>query len=124
MTVTPIRDHGQTPRVPTGKLLGIVDAGTDMDQLAGALTAAGFDKIQSLSGEDGVNLLERVNTFFFSDMEDRVLNRHIDELQAGNSIISIEVEPEQAEQAAQIATENGARRMVHFGPFAVTWLTA
>lgn len=123
MAVTPIHDEGQTPRIPTGKLLGIVDKPTDIQKIAQALAGAGFNKIESLTGEDGVNLLERVSTFFFSDMEERVLNRHIEELRAGNTIIAIEVDSERAEEAARIAEENGVRRLVHFGELAVTWLT-
>lgn len=123
MTVTPIRDEGQTPRVPTGKLLGIVDTPAETQQIAEALAAAGFDKIQSLSGTDGVNLLERVHTFFFSDMEERVLNRHIEELKAGHTVIIIETPSEKVEEATQIASKHGARRLVYFGALAVTWLT-
>lgn len=124
MSVEPIQDHGQTPKTPTGKLLGIVDKADDLPKIATALNRAGFDKIQSLEGEDGINLLERVSTFFFSDMEERVLHRHIEELRAGNTIIAIETDRDRSEEAARIATENGARRMVHFGQLAVTWLTA
>ena len=68
-------------------------------------------------------LLERVDGFFFSDMEDRVLARHIEELNAGHKIVAIEVPSERVDEATRIASENGARRLVYFGPLTVTWLT-
>jgi hypothetical protein len=60
-----------------------------------------------------------VDRFFFSDMEDRVLARHIEELKAGHMIVAIEVPSERVEEATQIASENGARRLVYFGRMTV-----
>ena len=60
MSVTRIRDEGQTLHYPTGKLLGIVDTRAQLDQLVPALRAAGLNKIEALVGEEGVALLERM----------------------------------------------------------------
>ena len=123
MTVETIRDEGQTLKVPTGKMLGIVDTQADFDRVIPALEKAGFKKIQALFGDDGIQLLERVQTFFFSDMEERILNRHLEELKAGHMIVLIETPSEKVEEAANIASKNGVRRLVHFGMATVTWLT-
>ena len=124
MNVTRVRDEGQTLRYPTGKVLGIVDTRADFDRSVSALRDAGFDKIEALVGEEGVALLERVGTFFFSDMEERVINRHIEELKAGHVIVAITAAPqERVADAVRVASQNGARRLVHFGPLTVTWHT-
>jgi hypothetical protein len=80
MSYEQIRDAGQTLAAPTRKVLGIVDTRGEFDALIEALKAAGFNKVEALCGEEGVALLERVDNLFFSDLEDRVLSRHIDEL--------------------------------------------
>ena len=67
-------------------------------------------------------MLERVDGFFFSDMEDRVLARHIEELKAGHIIVAIEAPSDRVDEATRIASENGARRFVYFGPMTITWL--
>lgn len=123
MSVTKVRDEGQTLRYPTGKLLGIVDSRADLDRLVPALRDGGFDKIEVLVGDEGVGLLERIGTFFFSDMEERVINRHIEELKAGHLIVAIKAPHDHVEEAVRIASQNGARRLVHFGPLTVTWHT-
>ena len=123
MTVTQIHDEGQMPPSATGKVLGIVNSPVELNGLVRALEAAGFDDIESLSGDEGAHLLERVHQFFFSDMEDRVLKRHIEELKAGHVIVLIKTPSKRVDEVTRIATENGARRLVHFGLMAVTWLT-
>lgn len=122
MSVQRIHDEGQTLQTPTGKVLGIVDSRAEFDVLGQALTSAGF-KTEALCGKEGVRLLERIDQFFFSDMEERVLRRHIEELKAGHIIILIEAASDRRDEAVSIATQNGARRLVHFGHLAVTWLT-
>jgi hypothetical protein len=121
--VTRIRDEGQTLSMPTGKVLGIVNTRAEFEAVAQALRSAGFNKITTLCGEEGVQLLERVGTFFFSDAEERVLNRHIDELKADHIVIGIETPSDRVDEAVGIATQHGARRLVHFGLMTVTWLT-
>lgn len=74
MDVTNVQDEGQKLRYPTGKVLGIVDTRAEFDSLVAALEGAGLNKVEALFGEDGVALLERVGTFFFSDMEDTSTN--------------------------------------------------
>ena len=70
MSVTPITDQGQTLSYPRGKVLGIVDTQGQLDDVVASLKKAGFEGIKVLHGEDGLQLLERVNGFFFSDMEE------------------------------------------------------
>ena len=123
MAPVPIRDEGQTLGTPTGKLLGIVETRANLEALASSLKAAGFAKTEFLVGEEGVALLERVGQFFFSDMEDRVVARHIEELKAGHKIVAIEVPSDRVDEATRIASEQGARRLVYFGRMTVTWLT-
>ena len=121
MNVPTIHDEGQT-LAPRGKVLGVVDSGAQLEAIARKLKAAGFPKVAKIEGEEGLQLLERVHGFFFSDAEERILDRHIAELQAGRVVFSIETPSSRAEEAAQIASENGARFLVHFGFAAVTWL--
>ena len=123
MASVAIRDEGQTLNPPTGKLLGVVETRANLEALAASVKSAGFPKIEYLVGEDGLALLERVDHFFFSDMEDRVLARHIEELKAGHKIVAIEVPSDRVDEATRIASEHGARRLVYFGLMTVTWLT-
>lgn len=123
MSAEQIRDKGQTLRQPMGKILGIVDSQAELDGLSRAMESAGFARIKFLSGEEGANLLERSEGFFFSDMEERVLARHIEELKAGNHIIAIDVSSDELEEATAVATANGARGLIHFGTATTTWLT-
>jgi hypothetical protein len=122
MSVEPMSDQGQTLRYPRGKVLGIVETQAELDNVIAALKSTGFGGITALHGEDGVQLLERVNNFFFSDLEDRVLARHIQELKEGHFIIAVETPASRAEEASNVASEYGARRLVHFGLLTVTWL--
>jgi hypothetical protein len=123
MSYERIRDEGQTLTVPTGKVLGIVDTRNEFEALIRALNTAGFDKVEAIFGEEGVSLLERVDNFFFSDMEDRVLRRHIDELKAGHIIVAIQTQADRVDDVVNVASQNGARRLVHFGQWQITWLT-
>ena len=47
----------------------------------------------------------------------------VEELKAGHIIIAIETPSERLDEAVKIASQNGARRLVHFGLMTVTWLT-
>src|SRR5690348_12369181 len=120
MNIEKIPDQGQTLRVPTGKVLGIVDSRVDCEKVAAALAAAGFPKTQVLVGDEGVQLLERVSHFFFSDMEERVLRRHLEELRAGHAIIAVDAPSERVNDVVRVASANGARRLVHFGLLTVS----
>jgi hypothetical protein len=122
MSVEPMHDQGQTLRSPTGKVLGVVDTRSQFDAVVAALKNAGFSTITALHGEVGVQLLERAGGFFFSDFEDRVLARHIQELNAGHFIIAVDSPSNRVEEVVNIASEQGARLLVHFGLLTVTWL--
>lgn len=124
MGVERIHDRGQTLGSPNGRVLGIVDSKAICEQVAAALAADGFAKVQVLVGDEGVQLLERVDQFFFSDMEERVLRRHLEELRAGHAIIAFESPSDRVDEAVRIASANGARGLVHFGFLTVSWLTA
>lgn len=123
MSAEKIHDEGQTLRTPTGKILGIVDSQANLEGLTQALESAGFKEIKVLSGEEGADLLERSEGFFFSDMEERVLTRHIEELKAGHHIVAIDVSSDQLDEAQTIATRNGARGLIHYGSLMTTQLT-
>jgi hypothetical protein len=99
-----IRDEGQTLGVPTGKVLGIVDTRAEFDDVVRASKNAGFHTITAIWGEDGVQLLDRVGTFFFSDLEERVLIRHIEELKAGHIIVGIEAPSDRVDEAGGVAS--------------------
>jgi hypothetical protein len=114
MEITRIRDEGQILQTPKGKLLGIVDTRAEFDAIVQSLGESGFDKIEAVCGEEGVQLLERIHTFFFSDMEDRVLKRHIDELNQGHIIIAITTAADRVDEAVSVASQKGARPVVWF----------
>ena len=118
MAMTKVHDEGQTLGPPRGKMLGIVETRPNVEALAASFKAAGFTKTEYLIGEEGVALLERVDGFFFSDMEDRVLAQHIEELKAGHIIVAIEVPANRVDEATRIAS--AATRLVYFGPMTVT----
>ncbi|HKA06097.1 MAG TPA: hypothetical protein VKD71_02485 [Gemmataceae bacterium] len=122
-TVTEIHDKGQTLRVPRGKVVGIADTRAVFDEVAQALQAEGFQKIEALSGQEGVNLLERIHRFFFSDMEDRMLANHIGELKTDHIIMLIDTPTDRVDEAVSIASQRGAHCLVHYGRATVTWLT-
>jgi len=98
-----IRDEGQTLGAPTGKVLGIVNSRAEFDDIVRALKSAGFHTITAIWGEEGVQLLDRVGTFFFSDLEERVLIRHIEELNAGHIIVGIEAPSERVDEVVCVA---------------------
>src|SRR5262245_56677313 len=123
MTATQIRDEGQTLRVPRGKVVGIADTRAVFDEEVQAMQAAGFEKIEALSGQEGVNLLERIHYFFFSDMEDRLLANHIEDLKAAHIIMLIETPTDRVDEAVSIASQCGAHCLVHYGLATITWLT-
>jgi hypothetical protein len=122
MTLTPIRDEGQKLPPPTGKVLGVVDTREQLDEVVAALKGAGFDQISAIHGEDGVSLLERLDGFFFSDADEPVLQCHIKELKAGHYSFAAKTLGGNADELADIASNHGARFLVHFGFAATTWL--
>lgn len=123
MSVTRIHDEGQTLSYPKGKVLGVVHTRAELDALVRALQSAGFEEIEALNGDEGVHLLERIGTFFFSDTEDQILAKHIEELKAGHTIVAIKTPSDRVDEAVRVASQAGARHLVHFGPWTITWLT-
>ena len=121
MTVTQIRDEGQTLSVPRGKVVGIADTRAVFDEAVQALQAEGFEKIEALSGQEGVDLLERIHTFFFSDMEDRMLANHIEELKADHIVMLIETPTDRVDDAVSIASQRGAHCLVHQSVTTPAW---
>ena len=70
-----------------------------------------------------MNLLERIHTFFFSDLEDRMLTNHIEELKADHIVMVIETPTDRVDEAVSIASRrSGFHCLVHFGLATVTWL--
>jgi len=122
MSVEPMSDQGQTLGYPQGKVVGVVDTQGQFDEVVAALKKAGFDGIQALHGADGLQLLDRVNTFFFNDYEERALQRHIQELEQGHFIFSVPTSSSRAQEAANVASGHGARVLVHFGYLTLAWL--
>ena len=122
MTVEPIKDEGQTLQPPHGKVLGVVDSQGEFDTVVDALRKAGFDKVTAVHGDDGVNLLERFEGFFWGDAEAPVLRRHIEELQKGNFVFAVQTPSSDALKVSDVASRHGARFLVHFGFATVTWL--
>lgn len=124
MAVEKINDHGQTINYPLGKILGILDKRSEFASLSQELVKAGFDDVELFEGEDGVQLLDRVNGFFFSDMEERVLNKHAAELKAGHVVVMIKTPDDRIDAAVGIANFHGVRGIVHFGAATVTQYTS
>jgi hypothetical protein len=120
--VEPIRDEGQTLPYPTGKVLGVVDSQKEFDNVVAGLKNAGFPKITAVHGDEGVQLLERLEGFFWGDAEGPVLRRHIDELKRGAFIFAVQTPSSDAEKVAEVASQHGARFIVHFGFATVTWI--
>lgn len=122
--VQPLADHGQKIAPPAGKVIGFFDGQAEFDAFAKAVRAAGYpaDKITSLYGKDGVQLLERLkkNSFFFGDSEDSVIHLSIKELGQGHYAVAVEVsDHRQAEQIAKLAKPHGGHSFSYFG----TWVT-
>lgn len=122
MAVEQIRDVGQALEVPEGKVVGVVGSRADFDEVVRALREAGFGEIESLHGQDGIQLLERAQGFYFSDSEDRLLERHLQELEEGHYLFAVSTPSERAEEASEVAARHGAYSLVHFGTWTITWL--
>ena len=124
MTFEPLVDHGQTIAPPAGKVIGFFDQKTECDAFAEAVLAAGHpaSQIESLYGQDGIRLLERLkeNSFFFGDSEDSVILLSIRELEQGHCAIAVDVaDHQQAEQITSLAQPHGGHGFTYFG----TWVS-
>jgi len=124
MNIQPLVDHGQKIAPPQGKVIGFIDGKAKFDAFAEAVRAAGYppEKITSLYGKDGIQLLERLktNNFFFGDSEDSVIHQSIRELGQGHYAAAIDVaDHNQAEQIASLSKPHGGHSFSYFG----TWVT-
>jgi hypothetical protein len=86
MAVDPVIDHGQELAPPEGQTIGFVDTKEQFDAVPQALKAAGYadSKIIALEGEDGIQMLKRLQTSFnFGDGEDAIMEFSIKEIASG-----------------------------------------
>jgi hypothetical protein len=122
MAVKPVIDHGQQLAAPAGHAIGFVDTKEQFDAVTKALKAAGYEesRITALKGEDGVDMLERLQeTFNFGDGEDAIMEFSIKELQEGHYALGIEAgDRDDAMRVARLAEPLGAHSFSYFG----TWV--
>ena len=122
MTVKPVIDHGQELATPEGQAIGFVDTKEQFDAVTKALKAAGYaeSSIIALKGEDGVDMLERLQeTFNFGDGEDAIMEFSIKELQKGHYALGIEAnDRDDAMRVASLSEPLGAHSFSYFG----TWV--
>ena len=122
MAVKPVIDHGQQLATPEGHAIGFVDTKEQFDAVTKALNAAGYaeSRITALKGENGVDMLERLQeTFNFGDGEDAIMEFSINQLQEGHYALGIEAEDrEDAMRVASLAEPLGAHSFSYFG----TWV--
>ena len=122
MAVKPVIDHGQELARPEGQAIGFVDTREQFDAVAKALKAAGYAEsmIIALKGEDGVDMLERMQEMFnFGDGEDAVMEFSIKELQQGHYALGIEAKDrEDAMRVARLSEPLCAHSFSYFG----TWV--
>ncbi|WP_437190976.1 hypothetical protein [Planctomicrobium sp. SH527] len=122
MSLEPVHDVGQYVVSPVGKLIGVIDKERQFDDVVKILNNSGHHEINAYRGEEGIHLLERLHGFYFSDAEELVFQRHVDELKEGHYIVAVHIQWRDAETVADLMASHGARYLVHFGYAAVTWL--
>ena len=122
MIVKPAVDHGQELARPSSQAIGFVNTKEQFDAVTEALKAAGYAQphIIALKGEDGVDMLERLQeTFNFGDGEDALMEFSIKELQAGHYAIGVEAKDrDDALRIASLTEPLGAHSFSYFG----TWV--
>jgi hypothetical protein len=122
MTVKPVIDHGQELATPEGQAIGFVDTKEEFDAVTKALKAAGYaeSNIIALKGEDGIDMLERLQeTFNFGDGEDAIMEFSIKELQKGHYALGIRAKDrDDALRVARLSEPLGAHSFSYFG----TWV--
>jgi hypothetical protein len=121
MAIKPAIDHGQELARPSGQAIGFVNTKEQFDAVTKALKAAGYAEPNiALKGEDGVDMLERLqDTFNFGDGEDALMEFSIKELQAGHYAIGVEAKDrDDALRVASLTEPLGAHSFSYFG----TWV--
>lgn len=122
MTVKPIIDQGQELARPEGQAIGFVDTKEQFDAVTHALKAAGYAEsdIVALKGEDGIDMLERLQeTFNFGDGEDVIMESSIKELRAGHYALGVKADDRDgALRVASLSEPLGAHSFSYFG----TWV--
>jgi hypothetical protein len=122
MAVKPVTDHGQELDTPEGQAIGFVDTKAQFVAVTQALKAAGYadSQIVALQGEDGVDMLERLQqTFNFGDGEDAIIEFSIKELREGHYALGVEAEDRAgALRVASLSEPLGAHSFSYFG----TWV--
>jgi hypothetical protein len=122
VAIRPVIDRGQELATPAGQAIGFVDTREQFDAVTEALKAAGYieSKIIALKGEDGVDMLERLQeTFNFGDGEDAIMEFSIKELQEGHYALGIEAKDrDEAMRVASLSESLGAHSFSYFG----TWV--
>ena len=122
MAVEPVIDHGQELAPPEGQTIGFVDTKEQFDAVTQALKGAGYpdSKIIALEGEDGIQMLKRLQkSFNFGDGEDAIMEFSIKELRAGHYALGIEAEDRAvALRIASLSEPLGAHSFSYFG----TWV--
>lgn len=122
MEVKPAIDHNQELARPSGQAIGFVNTKEQFDAVTKALKKAGYAERNTiaLKGEDGVDMLERLQeTFSFGDGEDALMGFSIKELQAGHYAIGVEAKDrDDALRVASLTEPLGAHSFSYFG----TWV--
>ena len=81
-------------------------------------------EIEVLDGAAGIRFLDgeqdAVSQCFLGDMEAKMVQRYIAAVNKGQIVFAAIVEPEQADQAAEIAKTHGALEVVYFGNWVIT----
>lgn len=118
MAVKPVIDNGQELATPEGKAIRFVDTKEQFDAVTKALKAAGYaeSNIIALKGEDGVDMLERLQeTFNLGDGEDAIMEFSIKELQKGHYALGIEAKDrDDAMRIASLSEPLGAHSFSYF----------
>jgi hypothetical protein len=122
MSVQLTVDHGQDLAAPEGQAIGFVDTQEQFTAVTQALQEAGYAEstIIALHGEDGIQMLERLEKdFYFGDGEDAIREYSIQELQAGHYALGIVAKNRaDALRIACLSEPLGAHSFSYFG----TWV--
>jgi hypothetical protein len=122
--MTATTEHTDQPELelPQGHAIAYVDTQEQVDTILDILRQAGFDedRLTVLHGQAGIDLVHQEDRkFYFGDGEDSLLDHALQELEAGNFLLGVQVEDRDgALRVLQLAEPAGARRFSYFG----TWI--